>query len=99
MDNPCERVVRENPHLRPSSPDRQDYLVFDGVELRRYPSKGYSAIHMKGKCWGRKTSLGKALYKEDLLRLARALLREARVAKTYKQSHAAREVNGYTDDA
>ena len=81
------QTLRKKTGRLPQSPDREIREVLAGVELRRYPSKGYTAIHIKGNQWNRKVAVGKALYKDDLIRLAESLMREARVAKTYAETH------------
>jgi hypothetical protein len=60
-----------------------------GITLVRYPS-GYTALRIKGPVGfndSRKVTIGKALYKSDLIHLANLLLEEAEKCQTYEEAH------------
>jgi hypothetical protein len=61
--------------------------VLPGLSLVAY-TKGYTALRMKGKAWGgQKVTIGRPLWREDLIALANALLSEAEGARSYDEAH------------
>jgi hypothetical protein len=66
--------------------------VLPGLSLVAY-SKGYTALRMKGKAWGgQKVTIGRPLWREDLIALANALLSESEGALSYDEAHGNAEV-------
>jgi hypothetical protein len=66
--------------------------ILPGLSLIRY-SRGYTALRLKSKGkGGRKTEVGRPLYRDDLLALGRALMAEAEVARSYDEAHSKEEV-------
>lgn len=61
--------------------------VVPGLQLVCY-SKGYVALRMKGKDWnGRRVTIGKPLYRDDLKALIETLWTECQQTKTYEETH------------
>lgn len=66
--------------------------VLPGLTLVGY-TKGYTALRMKGKAWGgQKVTIGRPLWREDLVALANALMAEAEGALSYDEAHGKTEV-------
>lgn len=66
--------------------------ILPGMSLVRY-SRGYTALRVKGKSWGgNKVTIGRPLYRDDLLALGRALIAEAEGARSYDEAHGNAEV-------
>jgi hypothetical protein len=66
--------------------------VLPGISLVAY-TKGYTAMRVKGKAWGgNKVTIGRPLWREDLIALANALLSEAEGARSYDEAHGAEVV-------
>ncbi len=66
--------------------------ILPGLSLVRY-SRGYTALRVKGKAWGgNKVTIGRPLWREDLLALGRALLADAEGALSYDEAHGKEEV-------
>jgi hypothetical protein len=66
--------------------------VLPGISLVAY-TKGYTAMRVKGKAWGgNKVTIGRPLWREDLIALANALLSEAEGARSYDEAHGNAEV-------
>lgn len=66
--------------------------VLPGITLVGY-TKGYTAMRVKGKAWGgSKVTVGRPLWREDLIALANALLSEAEGARSYDEANGNAEV-------
>ena len=96
---PAVKVVDETPKeeprpsvLMPVDAGKRTVEVLPGIKLVTY-SKGYTCLKVKGKGWtGGKIEIGKPLYRDDLIELARALMAEAEGARSYDEAHGAEVV-------
>lgn len=85
-----DETVQDEPETYTKLPvdaGKRTVEVLPGMSLVAY-SKGYVALRVKGKAWGgQKVTIGRPLYREDLVHLANALLSEAEGARTYDEAH------------
>jgi hypothetical protein len=76
----------------PVDAGKRSVEVLPGISLVTY-TKGYTAMRVKGKAWGgNKVTIGRPLWREDLIALANALLSEAEGARSYDEAHGAEVV-------
>ena len=76
----------------PVDAGKRSVEVLPGISLVAY-TKGYTAMRVKGKAWGgNKVTIGRPLWREDLIALANALLSEAEGARSYDEAHGAEVV-------
>jgi hypothetical protein len=96
---PAVKIVDETVQERvsysgklPVDAGKRTVEVLPGLSLVAY-TKGYTALRMKGKAWGgQKVTIGRPLWREDLIALANALLAEAEGALSYDEAHGRAEV-------